>query len=193
MKGKKHGLIFKHRARSCERLVAETVAAHELPKLLWMNSIQDTAISLSRSLDAQKVGHLSEYLRHWGEYVCKSKTSWICAWIGKIVTYLGELLILFHSLGRQVGCCGLDHLHSLSALHILLVEDIQKALNWYLEMQRSCDSLILNLKSLKLRLLLNIFRVNWNIKVIVWSHIKWFCLKYSGVKVKALFWTTFFR
>lgn len=96
-----------------------------------MNSIQETAFSLSRSLDNQKVGHLSEYLRHCGEHVSKSKTSWICARVGEIVTYLGVLLILFHSLGRQVGCCGLDHLRSLSALHILLVEDIRRTLNWY--------------------------------------------------------------
>lgn len=38
---------------------------------------RDTALSLSRSLDTQKVGRLSEYLRHCGEHVSKSKTSWI--------------------------------------------------------------------------------------------------------------------
>lgn len=84
-----------------------------------MKSIQDTAFSLSRSSDTQKVGHLSEYLRHCGEHVSKSKTSWICAQIGKTVTYLGELLVLFYSLGRRAGCRGLDRVHSLSGLHIL--------------------------------------------------------------------------
>jgi hypothetical protein len=51
----------------CKRTTVAVGTAHELAGLDWMNSVQDTAFSLSRSLDTQKVGHLSEYLRHSGE------------------------------------------------------------------------------------------------------------------------------
>ena len=100
----KHDFISKYRARSCcKRVDAEPVIAHGLPRLSWMNSIQDMAFSLPRSLDTQKVGHLSEYLRHCGQCVSKSKMSWICSQIGKILTCLEALLILsFTEWGKLV-------------------------------------------------------------------------------------------